>query len=257
MGVLYAGEAKHFVVHLHVPAAAPSSSSSSTEGGYYCDGLGACDRYYHHRHEQRLLAVGYSYRDHPSARVITVEGHGVFVQRSPSPAVLDGGRQAPVPVPSPVVLQHIVRPVGAAGSRRRRRPRRADHRRQSACCRRAAAQVGGVQSVPPVLGRRPRSDERPGEGGGRHGEQPQGRGGGLRLRLGFEPPDAARHQHRLAGEGGRRVPDAGDAARLGGGAEAAAVAGWNDGGDDERPARWQRRRRIRDGRVEAGGVVQG
>jgi hypothetical protein len=109
VGVLYAGEAKHFVVHLHVPAAAPSSSSSSTEGGYYCDGLGACDRYYHHRHEQRLLAVGYSYRDHPSARVITVEGHGVFVQRSPSPAVLDGGRQAPVPVPSPLVLKHIVR----------------------------------------------------------------------------------------------------------------------------------------------------
>ncbi|KAG0512587.1 hypothetical protein BDA96_10G027300 [Sorghum bicolor] len=109
VGVLYAGEAKHFVVHLHVPAAAPSSSSSSTDSGHYCDGIGACDRYYHHRDEQRLLAVGYSYRDHPSSRVITVQAHGVFVKRSPSPAVLDGGWQAPVPVPSPVVLQHIVR----------------------------------------------------------------------------------------------------------------------------------------------------
>jgi Mg-chelatase subunit ChlD len=105
-GVLYAGEAKHFVVHLHVPATLPSSSSSAN-GGYYCDGLGACDRYYHHRHEQHLLAVDYSYRNHPSARAIEGEGHDVYVRRSP--AVLDGGRQAPAPVPSPVVLQHIVR----------------------------------------------------------------------------------------------------------------------------------------------------
>jgi Mg-chelatase subunit ChlD len=105
VGVLYAGEVKHFVVHLQVPASAPSSSS--TEGGYYCDGLGVCDHYRHHRHEQHLLAVGYSYRDHPNARAITVQGHGVFVQRSP--AVLDGVRQAPVLSPSSVVLQHIVR----------------------------------------------------------------------------------------------------------------------------------------------------
>lgn len=112
VGVLYAGEAKHFVVHLHVPAIT-ATASASTEGGYYCDGLGVCDHYRHHRHHrhgQHLLAVGYSYRSHPSARAITVEAHGVFVQRSPAVLDLDGGRHAPViPSPSPVVLQHIVR----------------------------------------------------------------------------------------------------------------------------------------------------
>ncbi|PAN41683.1 hypothetical protein PAHAL_8G063100 [Panicum hallii] len=99
VGVLYAGEAKHFVAHLHVPAA------SSVEDGYYCD-LAVCDRH-RRRHEQHLLAVGYSYSHRPGATAITVEGHGVFVQRLPE--LLGGGRQAALLVPSPVVLQHIVR----------------------------------------------------------------------------------------------------------------------------------------------------
>ncbi|TVU30665.1 hypothetical protein EJB05_22298, partial [Eragrostis curvula] len=99
VGALYAGEAKHFVVHLHVPAAA-----SSVEDGYYCGDLVACDRR-RRRHEQNLLAVGYSYSHHPGAPAITAEGPGVFVQRSPE---LGAGRQVLL-LPSPEVLHHIVR----------------------------------------------------------------------------------------------------------------------------------------------------
>nr|XP_034606524.1 uncharacterized protein LOC117866428 [Setaria viridis]TKV99882.1 hypothetical protein SEVIR_8G073800v2 [Setaria viridis] len=104
VGALYAGETKHFVVHLHVPAA------SSVEDGYYCDiDLAACDDRHQRRrrHEQHLLAVGYSYRNHPGAAVITTEGHGVFIQRSPD--LGSGGVRQPLLLPSPEVLHHIVR----------------------------------------------------------------------------------------------------------------------------------------------------
>ncbi|TVU17467.1 hypothetical protein EJB05_33505, partial [Eragrostis curvula] len=107
VGALYAGEAKHFVVHLHVPAAA--SSAAEDGGDYYCGvDLAACDRR-RRRHEQNLLAVGYSYSLHPGAPAITAEAPGVFVQRSPE--LLGGaaaGRQALL-LPSPEVLHHIVR----------------------------------------------------------------------------------------------------------------------------------------------------
>ncbi|TVU17473.1 hypothetical protein EJB05_33511, partial [Eragrostis curvula] len=106
VGALYAGEAKHFVVHLHFPAAA---SSAAEDGGYYCGvDLAACD-HRRRRHEQNLLAVGYSYSLHPGAPAITAEAPGVFVQRSPE--ILGGaaaGRQALL-LPSPEVLHHIVR----------------------------------------------------------------------------------------------------------------------------------------------------
>nr|CAB3491231.1 unnamed protein product [Digitaria exilis] len=102
VGELYAGEVKHFVVHLHVPA-----TSSVHNDGYYCDHLAACDRHRRHRHEQHLLSVGYSYSHHPSSPAITVETPGVFIQRSPE-VVGSSGRQALL-LPSPEVLHHIVR----------------------------------------------------------------------------------------------------------------------------------------------------
>nr|BBF89610.1 zinc finger-like [Oryza glaberrima] len=95
VGVLYAGEVKNFIIHLHLPAA----SVSSLECGY-CDAATVCD---HHcrrrRHEQRLLEIGYSYRRAPDASAISIGGRGVFVQR-PEEEVL---------LLSPMVLQHIVR----------------------------------------------------------------------------------------------------------------------------------------------------
>lgn len=101
IGVLYAGEVKHFVVHLHVPA-----SSSAAESGY-CDVATFCDHRHHHHH-QHLLAVGCSYSHAPGVAAVSIEGHGVFVRR---PEVVvdddeDGGWQV---LPSPVVLQHMVR----------------------------------------------------------------------------------------------------------------------------------------------------
>ncbi|KAJ1264628.1 hypothetical protein BS78_08G014300 [Paspalum vaginatum] len=96
VGVLYAGSAKHLVVHLDVPAL--SSSSSTVD----------------HRHQQQhLLTVGYSYRSqqHQGSRAATaiqvLQGQeDVFVERTPD---VGCGRQAALPLPSPVVLQHIVR----------------------------------------------------------------------------------------------------------------------------------------------------
>uniref|UniRef100_A0A0E0J594 VWFA domain-containing protein n=1 Tax=Oryza nivara TaxID=4536 RepID=A0A0E0J594_ORYNI len=79
VGVLYAGEVKSFIIHLHLPAA----SVSSLECGY-CDAATVCDHHGHHchrRHEQRLLDVGYSYRRAPDAAAISIVGRGVFVQR--------------------------------------------------------------------------------------------------------------------------------------------------------------------------------
>ncbi|KAJ1274518.1 hypothetical protein BS78_05G068400 [Paspalum vaginatum] len=99
VGVLYAGSVKHFVIHLQVPAL---SSSSSVEGGGWQTN---CEHRYHHRHEQHLLTVGYSYRHHLGAPAITVDGaHDVFVERTPE---LGGVRQSLLP--SLVALQHIAR----------------------------------------------------------------------------------------------------------------------------------------------------
>nr|CAB3489468.1 unnamed protein product [Digitaria exilis] len=94
VGELYAGEVKHFIVHLHVP-----STSSVEDSYYYCDHT-ACDRH-RRRHEQHLLAVGYSYSHHSGTPAITVEAPSVFIQRTPE-------RQA-LPHPSAEVLHHIVR----------------------------------------------------------------------------------------------------------------------------------------------------
>uniref|UniRef100_J3NAA3 VWFA domain-containing protein n=1 Tax=Oryza brachyantha TaxID=4533 RepID=J3NAA3_ORYBR len=107
IGVLYAGEVKSFVVHLNVPA----SSSSSAECGY-CDGDTAtvCDflHHCHHFRQQHLLDVGCKYAHAPGAAAVSIDGDGVFVQRPEVGAVaVDGNR--PVVLPSPVVLQHLVR----------------------------------------------------------------------------------------------------------------------------------------------------
>uniref|UniRef100_A0A0E0MI88 VWFA domain-containing protein n=1 Tax=Oryza punctata TaxID=4537 RepID=A0A0E0MI88_ORYPU len=111
VGVLYAGEVKNFVVHLHVPAAS-STTFLSVECGY-CDGAATvCDHHHHchHRHQQQLLAVGYSYSLALGAAAVSFEGHGVFVER-PEVAVfsVDGGRQRQILLPSPVVMQRMVR----------------------------------------------------------------------------------------------------------------------------------------------------
>ncbi|KAF2912221.1 hypothetical protein DAI22_11g235900 [Oryza sativa Japonica Group] len=118
VGVLYAGEVKNFVVHLHVPAASSTTTFSSVECGSYCDAATVCD-HCHHRHQQQLLAVGYSYSHVPgaAAAAVSVEGHGVFVERPEVAAVfvsvdgvgVGGGRQQQIPLPSPVVMQHMVR----------------------------------------------------------------------------------------------------------------------------------------------------
>uniref|UniRef100_A0A0E0F8R4 VWFA domain-containing protein n=1 Tax=Oryza meridionalis TaxID=40149 RepID=A0A0E0F8R4_9ORYZ len=119
VGVLYAGEVKNFVVHLHVPAASSTTLTfSSSECGYYCGAATVCD-HCHHRHQQQLLAVGYSYSHAPgaAAAAVSVEGHGVFVERPEVAAVfvsvdgvgVGGGRQQQIPHPSPVVMQHMVR----------------------------------------------------------------------------------------------------------------------------------------------------
>uniref|UniRef100_A0A0E0MI91 VWFA domain-containing protein n=1 Tax=Oryza punctata TaxID=4537 RepID=A0A0E0MI91_ORYPU len=108
IGVLYAGEVKSFLIHLHVPAA----SVSSLDCGY-CDAATVCDHHGHHchrRHDQRLLDIGYSYRSSPDAAEISIGGRGVFVQRPEEETFVvsdNGGRQ--VLLPSPMVLQHIVR----------------------------------------------------------------------------------------------------------------------------------------------------
>ncbi|KAF0896405.1 hypothetical protein E2562_024280 [Oryza meyeriana var. granulata] len=108
IGVLYAGEVKIFVVHLHVPALSSSSAAECS----YCDGATVCEHHphhCHHRHQQHLLDVSCSY-SHATvgAAALSIEGHGVFVQR-PEVAVIDvdGGRR--VLLPSPVVLQQMVR----------------------------------------------------------------------------------------------------------------------------------------------------
>ncbi|KAF2912164.1 hypothetical protein DAI22_11g235800 [Oryza sativa Japonica Group] len=119
VGVLYAGEVKNFVVHLHVPAASSTTLTfSSVECGGYYDAATVCD-HCHHRHQQQLLAVGYSYSHAPgaAAAAVSVEGHGVFVDRPEVAAVfvsvdafgVGGGRQRQIPLPSPVVMQHMVR----------------------------------------------------------------------------------------------------------------------------------------------------
>lgn len=116
VGVLYAGEVKNFVVHLHVPAASSTTLTfSSVECGGYCDAATVCD-HCHHRHQQQLLAVGYSYSHAPgaAAAAVSVEGHGVFVERPEVAAAFvsvdgGGGRQRQTLLPSPVVMQHMVR----------------------------------------------------------------------------------------------------------------------------------------------------
>uniref|UniRef100_A0A0D9XVE7 VWFA domain-containing protein n=1 Tax=Leersia perrieri TaxID=77586 RepID=A0A0D9XVE7_9ORYZ len=80
VGVLYAGEVKSFVVHLHVPAAASLSSSV----------------------EQRLITVGGWYAHAPGAGAVCIEEHGVFVKRPDQEAAI-------VVAPSPIVLKHMVR----------------------------------------------------------------------------------------------------------------------------------------------------
>nr|BBF89370.1 hypothetical protein [Oryza barthii]BBF89591.1 zinc finger-like [Oryza glaberrima]BBF89595.1 zinc finger-like [Oryza glaberrima] len=87
VGVLYAGEVKNFVVHLHVPAASPTTFFSSSDH-----------------------APGFA------AAAVSVEGHGVFVERPEVAAVFvsvdsvgGGGRQRQALLPSPVVMQHMVR----------------------------------------------------------------------------------------------------------------------------------------------------
>ncbi|XP_052157528.1 uncharacterized protein LOC127775347 [Oryza glaberrima] len=115
VGVLYAGEVKSFVVHLHVPAASSTTTFSSVECGY-CDAAATvCDHHHHHHchhrhHQQQLLAIGYSYSHAPGGEAVSIEGHGVFVER-PEVAVfsVDGGRQRQTLLPSPVVMQHMVR----------------------------------------------------------------------------------------------------------------------------------------------------
>ncbi|EEE65924.1 hypothetical protein OsJ_21784 [Oryza sativa Japonica Group] len=89
VGVLYAGEVKSFVVHLHVPAASSTTTFSSVECGY-------CD----------AAATPRSGR----AKRCPSKGHGVFVER-PEVALfsVDGGRQRQTLLPSPVVMQHMVR----------------------------------------------------------------------------------------------------------------------------------------------------
>ncbi|WVZ88200.1 hypothetical protein U9M48_034745 [Paspalum notatum var. saurae] len=91
VGVLYAGSAKHFVVHLDVPAMSPSPTVVD--------------------HQQRLLTVGYSYRSqHQVVQVQLAGEEDVFVERTPDVAVGCGRQQQlQALLPSPVVLQHMVR----------------------------------------------------------------------------------------------------------------------------------------------------
>uniref|UniRef100_A0A0D9XVE8 VWFA domain-containing protein n=1 Tax=Leersia perrieri TaxID=77586 RepID=A0A0D9XVE8_9ORYZ len=80
VGVLYAGEVKSFVVHLHLPAAAQS--------------LEECCRH----KQQRLLAVGCSYAGDTTPGDV----RGVFVERPED-------EEEETLLPSPIVLQHMVR----------------------------------------------------------------------------------------------------------------------------------------------------